>query len=196
MRYLMNTGAEAERVRERWVVTWHHSRGGTSSIKSEAAVGGCSCLPLGDKLKSRRDSPRYVRVYCTCDTHTHLSLLSTAIHASPDHISRHTHLSRAAIHLSSAASAAVRSTRVTYAKRDAASCVSLTPSRMGRPRSTRVTPVSGAVIEMVGQPAGTAREIDSSASEPASPPFGPRGRSAESSASDLRVVRRRRKRCV
>ena len=66
MRYLMNTGAEAERVRERWVVTWHHSRGGTSSIKSEAAVGGCSCLPLGDKLKSRRDSPRYVRVYCTC----------------------------------------------------------------------------------------------------------------------------------
>ena len=79
---------------------------------------------------------------------------------------------------------AVRSTRVTYAKWDAASCVSLTPSRMGRPRSVRVTPVSGAVIEMVGQPAGTAREIDSSASEPASPPFGPRGRSAESSASE------------
>lgn len=39
---------------------------------------------------------------------------------------------------------------------------------------------------MVGQPAGTAREIDSSASEPASPPFGPRGRSAESSASEPR----------
>jgi len=53
-------------------------------------------------------------------------------------------------------------------------------------RSTRVTPVSGAVIEMVGQPAGTAREIDSSASEPASAPFGPRGRSAESSASEPR----------
>ena len=40
------------------------------------------------------------------DTHTHLSLLSTAIHASPDHISRYTHLSRATIRLSSAASAA------------------------------------------------------------------------------------------
>ena len=66
MRYLMNTAAEAERVRERWVVRWHHSRGGISSIQTEAPVGGCSCLPLDDRLKSRRDSPRYVRVYCAC----------------------------------------------------------------------------------------------------------------------------------
>ena len=61
MRYLMNTGAEAERVRVRWVVTWHHSRGKINSIQTEAPVGGCSCFPLADRLKSRRDSPRYVR---------------------------------------------------------------------------------------------------------------------------------------
>ena len=69
MRYLMNTGAEAERVRVRWVVTWHHSRGKINSIQTEAPVGGCSCFPLADRLKSRRDSPRYVRdirVYCAC----------------------------------------------------------------------------------------------------------------------------------
>ena len=69
MRYLMNTAAEAERVRERWVVTWHHSRGKINSVQTEAAVGGCSCFPLADRLKSRRDSPRYVRdirVYCAC----------------------------------------------------------------------------------------------------------------------------------
>ena len=61
MRYLVNTAAEAERVRVRWVVTWHHSRGKINSIQTEAPVGGCSCFPLADRLKSRRDSPRCVR---------------------------------------------------------------------------------------------------------------------------------------
>ena len=61
MRYLVNTAAEAERVRVRWVVTWHHSRGKISSIQTEAPVGGCSCFPLDDRLKSRRDEPRFVR---------------------------------------------------------------------------------------------------------------------------------------